>query len=205
MPQTVYDPEKWLETTIRGIKDYVTNAINTRIYDVIMEFPAPILEKYQMPLKKTVIHFEVDDMPERLVGMGDNTFAMNYDALSQTVNPQEAREQRINFDVGVWASDESGGTTSRMRAKQILSTLFGGSQGITALRTVTDGGDGSVEILRYEGGRFAIDTINDVRVYRMVDAQLEVRVFSRTPISSTPAPAIEEILQEEPPGLTIIG
>jgi len=203
MPQTKYDPEKWLETTIRAINDYVKNAINTGIYEVIMEFPAPIIEQRLMPFNKTIIHFEIDDMPERMIGMGDNVFRLNYDEPTETTNPQEAREQRINFDVGIWATDKSGGTTSRMRAKQILSNLFGGAQGFQALFDAANNDDGSVEILRYEGGRFAIDTINDVRVYRMIDAQLEVRVFSRTPLSSTPGPAIEEILQD--PDLTIIG
>jgi hypothetical protein len=203
MSQTKYDPEKWLETTIRAIKDYVENNINTRIYEVVMEFPAPLMEQSLMPLSKTVIHFEIDDMPENLIGMGDNVFAANYNEVDETVNPQEAREQRINFDVGIWASDKSGGTTSRMRAKQILSSLFGGSQGIKALYDAGDNDDGSIEIIRYGGGRFAIDTINDVRVYRMVDAQLEVRVFSRTPISSTPSPSLEDFDQN--PNITVIG
>lgn len=203
MGQTKYDPELWLETTVRAIKDYVRNNINTRIYDVSMEFPSPEVEQYKMPLRKTIIHFEVDDMPESLIGIGDNIFALNYDPVRKTVNPQEAREQRLNFDVGIWASDDSGGTTSRMRAKQILSNLFGGSTGIKALYEAAEGDDGSIEILRYEGGRFAIDTINDVRVFRMIDCQLEVRVFSRTPISDEPGPAIEDIQQV--PNLTIIG
>jgi hypothetical protein len=203
MQQTKFDPEKWLETTMRAIKDYVVNAINMNVYEVVMEFPGAALDAKELPLRKTIIHFEADDMPEKVIGFGDNIFRLNYDGPSETVNPQEAREHRIDFDVGIWSSDASGGTTARMRARQILSDLFGGAQAIERLRAASDGGDGCVEILRFGGGRFAIDTVNDQRVFRMVDGLLEVRVFSRTPLSDTPGPSIEEISQA--PGLTILG
>lgn len=196
MPQTKYDPEKWLESTIRAIKDYAAAAFNSNIYTVVMEFPGADMDLKYLPLHKTVVHFEVDDMPETVLGFGENTFRMNYDEPTYTVNPQEAREHFINFDVGIWASDASGGTTSRMRARQILSWLFGGAQAIDALRAASNGGDGSVEIVRFGGGRFAIDSVNDQRVYRMVDGVLEVRVFSRTPLSKATGPAIEQITQQ---------
>jgi hypothetical protein len=200
---TLYDPERWLETTIRGIKDYVIANINTRIYDVRMEFPAPSLERGKVPLSKTIIHFEIDDMPERHLGFGENIGAYNYDAAAKLAFPQEARVQEVNFDVGIWAWDKSGGTTSRMKAKQILSNLFGGPLGQRALFAATDGGDGGVEILSFSGGRYAIDRINDVRVYRMVNCALDVRVFSRTPMPSEGGPTIEDIQQA--PNLSIIG
>jgi hypothetical protein len=199
---TVYDPEKWLETTLRGIKDYVTANLNTRIYEIVMEFPGPKLDDSKLPIRKSIIHFEIDDIVDRPVGLGDDPMEWNYD-VAGIVNPQWAAMHQINFDVGIWTSDDSGGTTARMRAKQELQRLFGFPPSVNALRAATNGGDGCVEIIRYTGGSFTLDTINDVRMYRMVNGELDVRVFSRTPLSDTPGPAIEEIVQS--PGLTIIG
>lgn len=202
---TPYDPEKFLESTVRGIKDYVTDNLNTRIYDVRMEFPGSDLDaaKSKVPMRKTIIHFEIDNMDDVYAGFGAEPMQWNYDDATETVNPQWATILTINFDVGVWASDDSGGTTSRMRAKQELQRLFGSPSSIDALRAATDGGDGSVEIIRYTGGHFIPDRINDVRVYRVVNGELEVRVFSRTPLSDAPISAIE--VTSQTPGLTIIG
>jgi hypothetical protein len=202
MAQTLYDPEHWLETVVRGIKDYVTNNINTRIYDVRMEFPAPALETEKVPLSRTVIHFEVDATPERPLGFGDNVGDWNYDPVLG-VKPQYARVEEVNFDVGIWAWDASGGTTSRMKARQELANLFGGTNGMQRLADATNNDDGKIEILSFSGGRFVSDTINDVRVYRMVDCSLDVRVYSRTPIPVETGPTIEQVVQA--PNFTIIG
>jgi len=210
-----YDPENWLESAINEIKNYATAGFNAavlddqfasagdEVYNVIMEFPGPAMDRSEIPLTRTVVHFEVDDMTDREVGFGMNQFADNYDSVAHTVNPQYARQHLINFDVGIWASARSGGLTSRIRAKQILENLFGDPSGQVALRTATDGGDGVVEIISYSGGRFIIDHITDSPVYRMIDGALVVRVFSRTKLSDTPGPAIEEIVQD--PNLEIIG
>lgn len=200
---TVFSPEQWLETTYRCLKEYVEANINTRIYQVVMQFPAPQISVMKMPPKKTIIHFEADEIADRLIGLGDNFFALNYDNVTKTTNPQEAREMRLNFDVGIWSSDASGGLTARMRARQILMLLFGGSLASENLKEATDGGDGHLEILSFSGGRFVMDMQNDFRLYRMVDCSLEIRVFSRTPLLPEGGPAIEEIFQD--PNLTIIG
>jgi hypothetical protein len=200
---TDFNPEKWEETAVRGVKDYVEANIDTDLYAVVMEFPGALLDAQEMPLDKTVIHFDIDDHVNQPLGLGEKPIVDNYDDTSHTVNPQWGAMHRLNFDVGIWASDKSGGTTSRMRANQYLMQLFGFPNSVDALRAATDGGDGAVEILRYSGGNNTIDTVNDVRVYRMIGGELEVRVFSRTPLSDTPSPAIEEIVQS--PGLTIIG
>lgn len=201
-----YDPEIWLESTTRTIKQYVIDGISApNAYEVIMEFPGAAFDTKKLPLDKTVIHFEIDDMPERLLGFGDDPARDNYDAVNQQNQPQWAAIQEINFDVGIWASAKSGGTTSRMRARQHLSRLFGFPQGVVNLRDYSDNGDGVIEILRpLSGGRFVLDRVNDVTMYRMVDCSLDVRVFSRTPIENSPiVPTIEDIVQA--PGLTIIG
>lgn len=219
-----FDPENWLESTTREIENYVMGGFTTavldnnnqpagdQIYDVIMEFPGPLLDTMDNPLQKTLIHFEIDDAQDRMLGLGENIYADNYDAVTQTVNPQYAGTHIINFDVGIWASAESGGTTSRLRAKQILYDLLGAPSGRLAFQAITDGGDGRVEIMDYTGGRFIRDTINDVPVFRMIDGQLVVRVYSRTKLSDTPGPAIEEIdqgpdlsIQDDTGNLIILG
>ena len=197
-----YDPELWLESLVREIKAYAESNFNDT-YQVVMEFPGPMLDRSELPLSKTVIHFEIDDILDSLIGIGDNAFADNYDSTAHTVNPQYARQHRVNFDVGVWASAKSGGVTSRLRAKQTLEEMFGAVNGQLALRNFTDGGDGVVETISYTGGRMIMDTINDSPVYRMIDTALVVRVFSRTKLAVTAGPAIEEIIQD--PNLEIIG
>jgi hypothetical protein len=211
-----YNPEEWLESTVREIKNYVMagfhaavindvqQEVGDQMYDVVMEFPGAALDDSPNPLLKTLIHFEIDDARDMAVGIGENAFADNYNSTAHTVNPQYAGMHLINFDVGIWASAESGGLTARLRAKQILYDLLGAPSGQIAFHAYTDGGNGRVEIINYTGGRFITDSINDVPVYRMIDGQLVVRVFSRTKlVPAAAAPSIEEIDQN--PNLTILG
>lgn len=202
-----YDPEIYYESTIREIERYVTAALtgtpNEQAYEVVMQFPGPLLDSRKVPSVKSIIHFEVDDLTTSMVGLGENVYNWNYNDTDKTVNPQEARRHVFNFDVGIWAFAKSGGITARMRARQLLDSLFAGSLATNRLRDFTDGGDGCLEIVSFTGGRNINDTVNDVPVYRTVNGTLEVRVFSRTPLSSTTIPAIDDIAQN--PGLSIIG
>jgi len=182
MTQTnTYDPEKWLESTTRALKEYVDNAFSAA-YEVIMEFPSTDAVLKYMPLSKSIIHFEIDSQEHNRLGFGDNYGAINYNITTHETNPQEAAIRLLNFDVGIWTSDRSGGTTSRLRAQQTLGFLFEGSLAQAKLDAAVDDGAGRIEIRDYRGGRFLTDRINDVDVYRMVDATLEIRVFSRTPL-----------------------
>lgn len=215
MPQTnTYNPEIHMESLSRCLKEYAEDGFNNAIkdeggtpsglelHDIVMEFPGTEISGMKVPLAKTLIHFAIDDVEDRLVGLGDNVFAWNHDPILDTVNPQEARMHMVNFDVGIWSSDRSGGVTSRLRAQQILTNLFLGSIAQGRIREATHGGNGCLEILRYSGGNFATERINDVDVYRMMGAELIIRVYSRTQISDTPLPAIDSIVQA--PGLTIL-
>ncbi len=219
MPQTnTYNPEIHMESLSRCLKEYAedgfknairdeaNNPSGDELYQIVMEFPGTEITAMKVPLEKTIIHFEIDDVEDRVVGLGDNIFADNYvnnvGVGTDTVNPQEAKMHMVNFDVGIWSSDRSGGVTSRLRAQQILINLFLGSIAQAKIREATHGGDGCLEILRYTGGNFATERINDVDVYRMMGAELVIRVFSRTPIADDPFPAIESITQV--PGLTIL-
>jgi hypothetical protein len=209
-----YDAEDWLESTTRCLSAYAEERFNNSLrdangdpiglqaYEIMMQFPGSDLDARLVPMRRTLIHFEIDEIATSVVGFGDNIFRENFDEETETLNPQWAAIHRLNFDVGVWASDASGGTTSRARAKQILVSSFGGASGILKLRDFSDGGDGRLDILSFSGGRFLGDRVNDVGVYRMVECSLEISVFSRTPIEDTePVPGVMFITQN--PQLTI--
>jgi hypothetical protein len=219
-----YNPEIWLESAVRELKAYIADRIDNSvldnvgnpvglydpanpsapgIYELVMEFPTPESMRNRVPLQHTIIHFEIDAIDNRYVGMGNQIMRNNYNPVAHTITPQEAGWHQINFDVGIWTSDKAGGTTARMRAFQILNTAFQGKLAQQAFDARSDGGDGRIEILEFSGGRFITETINDVITYRSVEGSLELRVFSRTPLAMSPTvPTIEEILQE--PGLVII-
>jgi hypothetical protein len=209
---TFYDPEKWLLTTQRFLKEYVIEAMDNAVldnlgnpkgdlvYDVVMEFPGTIEETTKLPLDKTTIHFEFDDIRTEIIGFGENIFRDNFDEPTSTIRPQEARAHRMNVDVGIWTSDRAGGLTQRMRAFQVLNNLFAGSRAKKALWNASSNGDGGIEILEYSGGRFITERVGDIPMYRSVDSQLELRVYSRTPMPD-PEIAIETL--DQAPGLTI--
>jgi hypothetical protein len=205
----MYNPEIYLESALRELQTYVSRGFDSAVldnnaesagrftYQVVMEFPGDVIDDIRtVPLPKTIIHFELDDSENKPVGLGDNIFAENYDVATKTITPQEATYHQLNFDVGIWASDASGGTTSRLRAQQILNGLFVGFLARQALLASSDGGDGGLEILRYHGGQFLTERVNDVNTYRMAGAELEMRVYSRTPRSIS-IPTIEGIAIEE--------
>lgn len=212
MTVTQLNPELWLETMVRGLHDYALegfkNAVvddggdpkGDEIYDVLMEFPAAANMQKWVPLEKAVIHFEIDDIDTR-TWMGDAAIVENYDEDTEQTQPQEGREHRVNFDIGIWSSDRTGGTTARLRAYQILSNLFSGTLAIDKLRQATTKLDmnmaieGQLDILNFQNGRFLTDSINDIPIYRMIDCSLLVRCFSRTPKVQL-VPAIEEIIQD---------
>jgi len=206
---TLHNPEQWLETTVRGLKEYAEEGFKEsvldgsgfpagdEIYEIIMEFPSTESLLKMLPLPKVVIHFEIDDIDDRILGFGDGHHRVNYDSVLEVLKPQEAGEHRINLDVGIWCSARSGGLTARLRAYQTLKNLFYGALAIEKLRSATTqyiGGqsEGGLEILEFTGGRFFQETINDIQIFRMINCQLVIRCFSRTPIGLV-IPTIEEI------------
>jgi hypothetical protein len=211
MTITKYNPEAWLETTIRGLKEYAEdgfhrsirdhnfNPAGDKIYEIVMEYPETSDILKLVPLPKIVIHFEIDDIDSRPLGFGDGHHRLNYDELFNSIQPQEAGVHEINLDVGIWASDRSGGVTGRLRAFQTLRNLFSGALAYEKLRQATTqivggGSEGHIEILDFQGGRFIQDTINDLQVFRLIDCNLKVRVYSRTPIEVL-IPTVEEVTQ----------
>jgi hypothetical protein len=211
MTITLYNPEKFLETAVRGLKDYAEegfrksvrddgeNYVGDQLYEIIMEFPSTADVLRLVPLPKVLIHFEIDDIDDRILGFGDGIVVDNYDPLLMLHKPQEAGEHRINLDVGIWCSSRSGGLTARMRAYQTLRNLFQGPLAHERLKTATTSYvegvfDGCLEILEFSGGRFYQEEINDIPVFRLINCQLVIRCFSRTPIDEI-IPSIEEVTQ----------
>lgn len=216
MTVTKFNPEQWLETLTQAISDYATegfhnsvpddqgNPSGDQIYDVVMEFPSTDEILKRVPLAKTIIHFEIDiieDYPLGFSGNYETIVRENYDPDLKQITPQEAVEHRVNFDVGVWSSDRSGGKTARLRAYQNLVRLFQGKLAFDDLKDATtrtdeSGFDGALEIYGFTGGRFFSDMVNDVVLYRLVNCQLEIRCYSRTSPLRAPVPTIEDIGQE---------
>jgi len=202
-----YDPEKYLESTIHCLKDYTEAGFNAavqdsqardaglQVYEVMMEFPPDDKIIELVPNKRTIIHFELDDIQDQILSFGRNTARLVYDPVTKTTSEQEGRRHILNFDVGIWAWDKSGGTTARLRARQTLTNLFSGSQAIENLREASDGGDGKLEILSHTSGHFMTEFINDVRVFRQINSTLQIRVFSRTPTPIV-TPSIEQVTQD---------
>lgn len=198
MTQTnVFNPDDWLLSTTRAIKEYAQSMFNSS-YEIIMEFPSTNAMQKRMPISKTIVHFEIDAIDERPIGFGGVFGNYNYDSGAKVSKLQEAGLHVINFDCGAWASDRSGGTTSRMRVKQILTLLFQGMLAQQRLDDAASVGDGRIEIVNFTGGRFLTDTINDVDVYRLTDCSLDLRVYSRTPLAlATTIETVEGIDQDE--------
>lgn len=185
-----FDPSDWLITTTRSLKDYLDERFasavmsgNTGsgldIYEIIMLTEDSSAPAKPMDMTKTIIALEIDDIDTRPVGVGTNIF--NSDIVDGTVlapgtvTDQQAQRRVINFDVGIWATDDTGGSTNRMRAYYLLDKFLSGEIARQKCMAYTEG----VEILYYRSGRFITETIDDVRVFRVVGAELEVRVFSR--------------------------
>jgi hypothetical protein len=202
---TLYDPERWLETTVRCLKEYLEENFNKaltdgdeyvglQVYEIVAEFPGPDLDLRKMPMDKTIIHFEIDDIQSGLLGFGDGIVDYLFDDASGSVAGRTGEIHLINLDVGIWASDRSGGVTARSRAKQILHNCLGSAASITRLRDFSSNGDGELELLGFTGGRFVPDRINDMPVHRMIECTLILRVFSRVPLEDTQyGPMILEI------------
>jgi hypothetical protein len=207
--QFKYNPEEYLTSSIRALEQYAKDAfhkavrdsndnpVGNQVFEIIMEYPEANQLPHKTPLTKTLIHFAIDDIENPDLGFGDNIFRENYDPVTKTSRPQEARLHRINFDVGVWTSDRAGGTTMRLRAYEILTNLFKGSIAETLAYNAMSQNDGSLEILRFSGGRFFQEKINDIVTYRIADCMLDVRVYSRTPLPKTGGATIEQINQDQ--------
>lgn len=211
---TEFDPLQWVSSLQRSLKEYIEDEINNAVtdgalptpnpiglqaFDVILDFPVSAEGARSADFPKTIIHLEIDDIENRKLGFGTDIVQAEYVEgdvdTPATLVEKEAMGHIVNFDVGVWASDLSGGSSSRLLAYEILERIFGGNLAREKCATAT----GGVEILTFDGGRFVPDVINDIRVFRIVDCTLRVRVYSRK--DSGDLIVADEITQD--PHLTI--
>jgi hypothetical protein len=184
---TVYDPDNWLISCTRALKDFVVTTLNDKDTDVEMSFPDPRSWTKKVPLANALIHFEQDHISDPVYGFGspgddviDDTDPENVTSLHR-----EAVQHLVNFDVGVWVSAQSGGVTKRMALTQALKDLFVPAMNKVAMHDSTQG----IWVVSFEGGRNELDRINDVPVWRALDMTLVVRVVSRhTPSSPVVVP-----------------
>jgi hypothetical protein len=195
----VFDPQQWVVSLFRTLKDYVLDEIDGDVFEVVFEFPAANSAPELMPNEKALIHFSIDDIENRTFGFGHNvvkeTIIEPAGGNPGTVQGHEAGCHYVNFDVGIWAADFSGGVTVRLQGYQALMSLFYGAAAFKKLR------ERGVEIVSYNGGRFITERINDVPIFRTIDSELVVRVYSERLL--VPDGYVESIEQE--PGLTIDG
>lgn len=182
-----FDPELFLSSTTRALKAYLESRFSAvaggnglDAYEIVMEYPDSDDLPKAAEFTKTIIHLAIDDVATKNLGIGQsyvNTVITDgTELVAGTVVEQQALQNMINFDVGVWASDESGGITSRLRAYEYLHKFLAGE---IARQKVFAASDGAVDVIYYRSGRFVTEKISDVRVFRVVGAELEVRVFSR--------------------------
>lgn len=181
MAQALFNPDKYLTSSIRALTDYITNAFDPDLVIVREEFPPP--DEWETPLAKIVVHLELDNDDPQPIGFGVAS-RYNYNEVTQMVVSEEATAwYHLNFDVGVWAFQEAGGGTARMEAQETLKQLFTGNQADLDLAAATNG----IHILSFSGGRHITDTINGQPVWRAMDMTLIVRVCGRRTYTATDA------------------
>jgi hypothetical protein len=179
----------------RSLKDYLEDNLDTDIYDLVMSYPSVDTLQKKMPEPQVIIHFDIADPNQVFFGLGENLVNNEYQEPAGTVVEWEAHMHEITMDVGIWSSIPAGGPSGRMTAYEDLAKLFTGPHARDALMTATNG----IELLHFAGGRNITDNIGDIDVFRMVDVELRLRVFSRTKL-----PAVPYIHSaDQDPGLTI--
>ena len=189
MSITEFNPDLWLTSLQRALKDYTLAEIDKAVmvgatpsgldtYDVVYDWPDAFELAKDAKLEKTIIHFAIDDIANMPIGMGDNVYNTieenRNEPNSDFIRYHEGQCHEVNFDVGVWASDQSGGATARLVVYEMLQKIFGTEIGKRKVRSAID-----VEVRRFNGGRFITDRISDLRVFRLIDSELVARVYSR--------------------------
>jgi hypothetical protein len=195
----VFDPESWLVTLDRALKAWIEGQMPADLLpDVTVEMDFPDTRSWprDTPLDKILIHVAQDDENDPAFGFGipgDDV----YDAVAGTNTHREAAQHLVNFDVGVWSSAQTGGSTKRKQVVQALKDMFVPNGAKKAL----DDAEG-IWVVSFDGGRSALDRINDVPVWRAMEMTLIVRVVSRH------LPAEPDIVQDsytQEQELTILG
>jgi hypothetical protein len=189
------DPQQWLVSTFRALKSYLEENLDTDVYEIVGSFAEADDLAQKIPFEKTIIHFEIDDIGSQPLGFGDGKLD-EIDNGDGTITEKLYEFHTINFDIGIWASSFDGGVTARMLAWQRLRDLLAGHASIVAVREATD-----IEIRHFNGGRFEVERVNDQKVFRVINSELQVRVAGMKERGA--ATVVDDIDQD--PNLTISG
>jgi hypothetical protein len=195
-----YDDTNWLPSLFRTLNDFISGAVDSsvqgnsggnsglKVYRLTFDFPAAATVADELPFRgedgrpQSIIHFVIDDIDNHPLGMGDNVVDEILSEDELTLIPVEAEMHMVNFDVGIWATDASGGSTARLVAYQMLSQVFGPTSAKESFQTLT----GGLEIVSFRGGRMIQETVNDIRLYRVIDSELIIRAYSRQNVPDQP-------------------
>lgn len=204
MPQeNQLNADKWFTSLVRALKEHVNEGIvaemGAGLVDVVIGHPGADELAVLMPEPKPVISFEADDIDTTTLGFGDDVVKSEVLVVGADnwLLHEEGKRHVVNFDIGVWCSDAAGGYTACMRVYEVLQGVLGSSRSRKNFSEASNG----VSILNFTGGRIVTDKVNDIRTFRLVDAELVVRVFSRTANEPGDERETEGIVQE--PGLTV--
>lgn len=210
---STFNPDRWLsslidsmEAELRSQMDSYLDTDSTAVFQIAWTHFASERETSESELiddmNKTLIHFNIDDITNMALGFGPGS--VQADFTEPTVSDpgsfidKKGRRHDVNLDVGVVATDAAGGSSARLTAYEMLDSIFGSFDRRTSFRANTDG----IEIVSFTSGRFAKDSINDVRVFRVIGGELVVRVYSRD-VASDPVILVDDITQD--PDLEIDG
>lgn len=189
-----YNPSEYLVSAMDALKRYTRDSLVQvagigDTVDVEMGFPDTRSWTKASPLERSIVHFELDDDPEMRTGFGVQV--TQDDQGNDTTILSEAAVHELNFDIGIWTSPQSGGTTMRARLRQALFAIYGPGG---ARRAFTDAT--GVVVKRYGGGNDVLDRVNDLPIYRTVQVELVLSVFSRH-TQDAATPLVIEIDQDE--------
>lgn len=176
LAQTIDSQEDWLESTVNSIEQYILDEMDIRLsnpFVVRMSFPSKN-EDFNLPLPNTIIALEIDDISNNSMGFGDQVWGRTYDDDAGTFTEDEAGWHELDFGVSIWASADSGGSTARMRAYQLLTDIFYGSRAYNKVLSQR-----GIEILSFAGGLFTREVIEEQDMFHVGGIDLKVRVFSK--------------------------
>lgn len=189
--------EEWLTGVYYAVKSYIEycllqmNENWADLYDIVEGFPADdTFDRKRMPLDKVLIHLDIDNINNPVFGFGDNVVDRTYDTpAAHQVIEVEAQKHVLHFDLGIWASERAGGGSARLVAYQRLTHMFHGTEAYRACSELA-----GVQIESFTGGRLIVETINDIKTWRVANISLTVQCFNRR--FKTPSTTLETVASE---------
>lgn len=207
-----FKPDRWLSSLMDALEGQMRYSINewmgvedsSNVVEISLTHLGSERETSEDidigDLDKLLVTVNIDDLDNQALGFGNNVVSGEITEPTEDeagkVLEYAARMHMVNIDLGIIASDKAGGSSARLQGYEMLDSMFGSPFKRQRFRELTDG----IEIVSFTGGRFAKDTINDIRVFRVVGAELVVRVYSRD-VASDEIIIVDDVIQN--PSLVI--